>query len=148
MYGHHMAVGNYNGVLVTYKFDRQRNSWIRNGKHSVPGMGSDVSMQKNLLVVTVSDWQRHPAVCGIVYKLTATTATTNDNNNNNNRSVTTMSNKNNNDVNIVWKEFARLTIRGDPLKAFKGISSVSIENGIVFTGSGQDGKVFIHKLSN
>ena len=71
----------------------------------------------------------HPDVCGVVYKLTS----------------------NNN----TWKEFARLTTKGDPMTSGEQRHwAVSIEESIIFTGrfNNRDdegvGKVFLHQLPN
>ena len=91
----------------------------------------------------------HPDVCGIVYKLTATTSNNNNNNNNDNNN-----NNNNNHGDVVWKEFARLTTKGDPMTSDRqGNWAVSIEKQFIFTGRVDNrdegvGKVFVHDLSN
>ena len=180
VYGQHIAVrgvGNQEDYVFTYMLDQHTNTWINNGKHSVPGDWPYVSIQNDLMVATVKD----NLVCGIVYKLTKYNNNNNNrsvettiinknannknknknknresvatsSNNNNNRNVATSSNYNYGDV--VWKEFARLTTKGDPMTSrSQGYDAVSIDGQIIFTGRLDDrddgvGKVFVHELSN
>jgi len=148
--GQHMAVSAHDGVVFTYIFDQRTNTWIGNGKHSVPGKRSFVSIRNELLVVTVNDMQNHPDLCGVVYNLMATPTSNNNNNKNNNGSViATTSNNNNN--NSIWKEFARLTTKGDPMRNHQHHLAVSIKGSIIFTGRHDErgegvGKVFVHEL--
>ena len=81
---------------------------------------------------TLSDMLR-PDVCGIVYKLTKATAMSNNSNN-----------KNNN--NVGWKEYARLTTKGDPMKSGQYHQPVSIEGSMIFTGRMNGDKVLVHEL--
>ena len=112
------------------------------------------------MVATMSDVVNHPDVCGVVYKLTATTTHNNENNNSinnnngiNDRSVTTSNSNNHGDV--VWKEFARLTTKDDPMTGDifqQSQAAVSIQDQTIFTGryDSRDegvGKVFVHDLS-
>ena len=71
-----MAVSNYDGEVFTYMLDQHTSTWVGNGKLSVPGDWSHVSIRNDLMVATITDVKNHPDVCGIVYKLT----TTNNNN--------------------------------------------------------------------
>ena len=134
IYGQHMAVSTVEGIVFTYMLDQHTNTWINNGKHSVPSVLSQVSIQNDLMVATVNDRKNHPDECGIVYKLTATTS-------------------NNNHGDVVWKEFARLTIKGDPMTSRQSNLAVSVEGKFVFTGRvdyrhESVNKVFVHDLSN
>ena len=87
IHGQHLAVVS-ESVVFTYMLDHHSNTWINNGKLSVPGESS-VLIQNDTLLATLIDMGNHPDVCGIVYKL----KTTNSNGNSN-------SNKNNNNNNI------------------------------------------------
>ena len=134
--GQHMAVSAHYGVVFTCMLDQRTNTWINNGKHSVPGDDGEsfVSIQNDLMVATINDMKNHPDECGIVYKLTATTS-------------------NNNHGDVVWKEFARLTIKGDPMTSRQSNLAVSVEGKFVFTGRvdyrhESVNKVFVHDLSN
>ena len=81
-----LAVGSGgSNIVFTYMLDQHTNTWINNGNHSVPGVlegGSSVAIQNDVLVATLSDVEKHPDVCGFVYKLT-TTNNDDDNNNTN-----------------------------------------------------------------
>ena len=114
--------------------DQHSNTWFNNGKHSVPGEISLVSMQNDVMVATLRDVEKHPDVCGVVYNLTTI--------------------NNNNNSNVIWEEFARLTTKGDPVTSDRQRHwAVSIEESMIFTsrldelGEGV-GKVFLHKLPN
>ena len=145
IYGKHMAVSTASSYVFTYMLDQHTNTWINNGKHSVPSDETFVSIQNDLMVATINDMMNHSDECGIVYKLTATTSNNNNNNNNNNDSVAKTS-KNN------WKEIARLTTKGDLMTSeYQHHEAVSIQNHMIFTGRYDDlygdGKVFVHDLS-
>ena len=146
----HMGVSTKRGFVFTYMLDQHTNTWINNGKLSAPGGWTPyVSIQNEVLVITVNDMDHHPDVCGIVYKLTSTTTTTTTSNNNNNSN----SNKNNiNNNNNIWVEIAQLTTKGDLMTSDEQLHwAVSIEGSTVFTGrfDGRDegvGEVFLHEL--
>ena len=133
-----MAVSDANSVVFTYILDQHTNTWINNGKHSLPSKwSSQVSIRDDLMVATVDN---NPDMCGIVYKLSKSTNNNNNNNNNNN---------------VFWKEFARLTTKGDQgdPSIFQQNVAVSIEGSIIYTGRFDDfgegvGKVFLHELPN
>ena len=98
------------------------------------------------MVATFKDLVNRPDVCSVVYKLTPATTYNNDN-------VTTSSNNNNGGV--AWKEFARLTTKGDPMTSrYQYHTAVRIEEQLIFTVRldtscrGWDGKAFVHDLSN
>ena len=127
LYGHHMAVGT--GVaggwtdgeyVFTYNFDQKTNAWISNGKLSVPGGQTFVTLHNDMLVATVND-ENQPELCGMVFKLSKTATPTNDNENNNNSNTS---------VKFVWKEFARLTTKGYPLNGHSN-KAVRIEENMV-----------------
>ena len=58
IHGQHMAVSNSWQEVFTYILDYHSNTWIPNGKHSVPGRFPYVSIQNEFLVVTVTDMNR------------------------------------------------------------------------------------------
>ena len=150
IYGQHMAVSSKNRYVFSYSLDQYTNTWICNGRFSVPG-GQDkfVSLYKDVLVVTFNDLKYHPYECGIVYKRTTTN---NNNSNSSNASVgtTTTSNKN-----VIWKEIVRLTTKNDPMTSGDQQNyAVSVDEDMVFIGRADEkdreafGRVFGHGLTN
>ena len=168
-HGQHMVVSADGGHMFTYMLDQHSNTWINNGKLSAPG-GLGVSIQNEVLVITVNDMDHRPDVCGIVYKLTSATTTTRNNNkhadniinnNNNNSNNNIINNNSNNNIinnnknsNNIWVEIARLTTKGDPMRSHdQKHDVVSSEASTIFTGRfdyRHEGvcKVFKHELPN
>ena len=148
MNGHNMAVGSSNGLFFTYILNQTTNTWIRSGKHFVRGELSCLSIRNDLMVATITDMENNPDECGIVYKLKS-------NNNNNNKSIGSITATNNNNNDVVWKEFARLTTKGDPLTTGDQrhtAGSIAADHKIFtarFDGAHHEGvgRVFVHDLS-
>ena len=151
IYGQHMAVGlfgkRHDSNLFTYKLDQQTNMWVSNGNHSVSSDSINLSLHKDMLVATVNHGKNHTDVNGVVFKLSAATTT------NNNEILAT---KSNNIIkgDLVWKEFARLTTKNDPMTYRDDKrNGVSIEDQVVFIGrpgrrqDGNFGRVYAYDLS-
>ena len=108
IYGDHLAVSSFYGDVFTYMLDQHTNTWVGNGNFSVQSaFFSSLHLDKDILAITVNNPWNRPDVCGVVYKL-STTAT----NTNNGNVVTTTITGN---TNVVWKEIALLTTKGDPV---------------------------------
>ena len=140
LYGDHMAISSLDGqsevnVVHTYHLDPISNSWINNGRFTLPALDyfSSVSMHKDFMVATLTDVSQ-PRVCGYVFKLSATTTS-----NSNSGNVTSYQ----------WNHVAKLMTKGDPLSGSEDQSAVRVDGHLVFTGRSDGdgvGKVFVHKL--
>ena len=156
IYGHHLAVSTFQGNVFTYKLDEFTNTWVGNGRFSVPSEYlTSLHLHKDMLAITVNNPGSHPDLCGVVYKLNKLSAATTTNYNNdinvNNTNVTTTITKNNMTKNVVWEEIARLTTKGDPKTKYLDQLhiGISIEEKVVFIGRLDIyGKVFVHDLTN
>ena len=162
MHGQHLAANSMFAVIFTYNFDAHKNIWVSNGKLTPPKVKkSSISMHKDILVATVNDNLDLPGVCGVAYKLSKISRGTtidnkkinNDNNNNNDDDDNNDKNDNNN-ISDVWKEFATLTTKNDPLKSrYQEHHAVSVDGNEIYItrldeSSGGVGKVFQYDLSN
>ena len=139
-----MAVSTFYGDVFTYMLDQHTNTWVGNGNLSVPSaFYPSLHLDKDILAITFTNPWNHPDVCGVVYKL-STTAT-----NINNGNVVTTTITDNYSGNVVWKEIARLTTKGDPLtRENQWHSGISVKDKVVFIGRVDEGfgKVFVHGL--
>ena len=145
VYGSHMAVsglgGDSHSVIFTYQLDASSNTWINNGRFALENIDflhlSSVSMHQNHLVVTVTDKDRHPGVCGYVYKL----------------SQTPTYNKNGGEV-FKWNHVGVLTTKTDPLtEDYQVHWAVGVDEQMAYIGRYDSadngvGKLFLHDLSN
>ena len=136
IYGQHMAVSAYGDEVLTYILDQHSSTWINNGKLSVPGGYTHLSLHEEKLIATVNDLsdQHHP--CSFVYAVDESTTTTG-----NDTTTTRLGD-------VAWKMIARLTTKGDPLTSDdQKHRRVSFEGDMVFTSRiDYFGKVFVHKL--
>ena len=135
--GSHMAVSADDEVF-TYQQDATSNKWIKNGHFTVQSSNyiPIVSIQKDTLVATLTDYRHHPTVSGYVYKLST--------NNNNNGSVTSW----------MWNHRAVLTTKTDPLTSVNQEHTVSVEGRYAFIGRCVEdyddgvGKVFVYDMAD
>ena len=143
MDGSHLAVTaqqwhggeHFTAVLYTYQLDVSTNTWVNNGYLNLPTVSSCVSIQKDTLVATLTDYNIHETECGYVYKLS--------------KSI-----KNNASVALYqWNHAAVFTTKADPLtkEDDQHHRAVRVEGQLVFTGRYDRygfGKVFVHDLSH
>ena len=161
VYGQHLAVSAFRGDVFTYKLDQHTNTWVGNGRLSVPSHRAEfLHLHKDILAITVNN-KKYYDLCGVVYKLSTATATTtttkttiNNNYINNGSFATTTTIENNINGNVVWEEIARLTTKGDPITTddYRLHFGISVEEKAVFTGRNElfvgYGKVFVHDLTD
>ena len=153
--GHHMAVSS-NSEVFTYKFDVSSNKWVNSGRLAMPHWQLRwhyVSMQKNILVATMSEEEGPPSTfCGHVYKLSETNNNNNTNDNtNDNNDDSNNNNSSSSAPSIEWRHVAVLTTYWDPMESSQSLhASVGIDGELVYVGRRNIvdyGRVFVYNIS-